>query len=194
MLQNVKSIYFMRIIFSHLLELKKLKLVRYNKSFQKNLNLSIINYRQFSPKIIIHELNGITKIYNSVGGKLEYEGGYLNGKKNGKGKFYLCYGSCYEGEYLNGKKNGYGKEYSEGKIVLEGTYLNGLRHGIFKECWYDVEVIISEYVYGKQSGKTSKYINGKLMFEGEYLNDFLLSGTQYDKYGHAINKLNGIGK
>ena len=33
----------------------------------------------------------------------------------------------YEGEYLNGKRNGKGKEYSKGNIIFEGEYLNGYR-------------------------------------------------------------------
>ena len=34
----------------------------------------------------------------------------------------------YEGEYLNGKRNGKGKEYYlNGKLKFEGEYLNGIR-------------------------------------------------------------------
>ena len=41
---------------------------------------------------------------------------------NGKLKF--------EGEYLNGKRNGKGKEYDEdGQLIFEGKYLNGQRSG-----------------------------------------------------------------
>ena len=44
-------------------------------------------------------------------GKLDFEGEYLNGKRNGKGKEYYYNGQLeFEGEYLNGKKwngNGY---------------------------------------------------------------------------------------
>ena len=42
-----------------------------------------------------------------------FEGEYLNGKRNGKGKEYDYYGNLiFEGEYLNGKRwNGKGKEY-----------------------------------------------------------------------------------
>ena len=43
---------------------------------------------------------------------LEFEGEYLNGKRNGKGKEYFYNGILeYEGEYLNGQRNGKGKEY-----------------------------------------------------------------------------------
>ena len=39
---------------------------------------------------------------------------------NGKIKF--------EGEYLNGKRNGKGKEYNnDGKLIFAGEYLNGKR-------------------------------------------------------------------
>ena len=46
--------------------------------------------------------------------KLEYEGEYLNGERNGKGKEYNNDGELiFEGEYLNGKRwNGKGKEHS----------------------------------------------------------------------------------
>ena len=51
--------------------------------------------------------------------KLEYEGEYLNGERNGKGKEYYNDGNLkFEGEYLNGKRwNGKGKEYyNNGKL------------------------------------------------------------------------------
>jgi len=49
-----------------------------------------------------------------------FEGGCINGKE--KEKLFLI----YEGEYINGKRNGKGKEYNlEGKIIFEGEYLNG---------------------------------------------------------------------
>ena len=34
----------------------------------------------------------------------------------------------FEGEYVNGLRNGKGKEYNfDGKLLFEGEYLNGLR-------------------------------------------------------------------
>ena len=55
-----------------------------------------------------------------------FEGKFLNGKRNGKGKEYYENGEIdFEGEYLNGKRNGKGKEYdrSFGKVIFEGEYL-----------------------------------------------------------------------
>ena len=47
----------------------------------------------------------------------------------GKGKeYYLKYGNIkYQGEYVNGKKEGKGKEYYFGKLIFKGDYLNGER-------------------------------------------------------------------
>ena len=78
---------------------------------------------------IIYELingNGKVKEYN-WDAQLEFEGEYLNGRKNGKGKEYDWKGTLiYEGEYLNGKKNGKGKEYNDdGDLIFEGEFLNG---------------------------------------------------------------------
>ena len=58
--------------------------------------------------------------------KLIFEGEYLNGEKNGKGKVYYNNGKLkFEGEYLNGKKNGKGKQYNyDGELEFEGECLN----------------------------------------------------------------------
>ena len=62
--------------------------------------------------------------------ELEFEGEYLNGERDGKGKKYDINGNLkFEGEYLNGKRwSGKRKEYNKyGKIIFEGQYLNGKR-------------------------------------------------------------------
>ena len=84
---------------------KILEMVRFNKTLQKKLNINLINYRIFSGKYIIYESNGIVKEYDSYNDKLIFEGEYLNGKRNGKGKEYNKKGKLiFEGEYLNGEK------------------------------------------------------------------------------------------
>ena len=104
MLQNIKSTYFIKLIYTFVDEAQKLKLIRYNKGLQKNLDISIINYKHFSRRHIIYESNGIAKEYHNDE-KLIFEGEYLNGKRNGKGKEYYWNKDNlkFEGEYLNGK-------------------------------------------------------------------------------------------
>ena len=57
--------------------------------------------------------------------KLLFEGEYVNGKRNVKGKEYYNDNIIFEGEYLNGIRNGKGKEYYKDKLIFEGEYLNG---------------------------------------------------------------------
>ena len=126
MLENIKSNFFVKLIFSFMIEENKLKIVNYNKNLQKILDISLINYRLYTNKYIIHEKNNIAKEYDIYTNNLIYEGEYLKGKRNGKGKEYNESGDLiYEGEYLNNKRNGKGKEYYKDKIIFEGEYLKG---------------------------------------------------------------------
>ena len=121
MLKNIKSSYFINIIFSFVNEKQKLEVVKYNKNLQKNINISIINYKHFSGKYIIYESDGKVKKYNGYDDKLIFEE-----RLNGKGKEYWDGELIFEGEFLNGK----GKEYDiDGTLIFEGEYLNGKKHG-----------------------------------------------------------------
>ena len=126
MLENIKSSDFIQLLFSYLDERIKLRIINYNKSFQNIMNITLMNYKLFSRRFIIYEDNGIAKEYNSFSNYLVFEGEYLNGKRNGKGKEYDDGKLVFEGEYLNGKRNGKGKEYDVyGTLIFEGEYLNG---------------------------------------------------------------------
>ena len=54
-MKNIKSLFFVRIVFSFVEEKQKLKILKYNKSFQKTINISINNYKHFKGKYIIYE-------------------------------------------------------------------------------------------------------------------------------------------
>ena len=111
-LKKIKSEYTIKILFFHLDEKIKLKLIKYNKNLQNTININLNNYKFLSGRYIEFEADGKGKEYNHIG-ELLFEGEYLNGKRNGKGKEYDDDGeSIYEGEYLNGKRNGNGKEYN----------------------------------------------------------------------------------
>ena len=194
MLQNIKSSYFIKLIYTFIEESKKLKLIRYNKSMQNNLDISTINYKYFSGRYIIYESNGIGKEYNGEDDTLLFEGEYLNWEKNGQGKKYLDDTLLFEGECLNGKRNGKGKEYDyEGKLEFEGKYLNDKEwietrydddgnilytfnnniNGEGKEYYESGKLKFEdEYLNGGKNGKGKEYYNnGKLIFKGEYKND-----------------------
>ena len=73
MLQNIKSSYFIKLIYTFVDEAQKLELVKYNKSLQKNLDISINNYMYFKGRYIIYGSNGIGKDYY-WDGELIFEG------------------------------------------------------------------------------------------------------------------------
>ena len=86
-INNIKSEYTIKIIFSHLDEKIKLKTIKYNKKLQNLIDISLINYNFFAGRYIEFEANGRVKEYDYKG-ELKFEGEYLNGKRNGKGKEY----------------------------------------------------------------------------------------------------------
>ena len=104
MLGKVKSVYFVKKLFLNVDETKKLKIVKYNKILQNNIDINIINYKIFKNKYIIFEKNGIGKEFNNRDKYRIYEGEYLNGERHGKGKGYANDNLIFEGEYLKGKK------------------------------------------------------------------------------------------
>ena len=169
MLRKISSKYFSKNVFAYLNEKRKLNLIKYNKRFQNELNISLTNYKLLYGKYIINEGNDIYKIYDAFRNDLIFEGNY----KNGIGKEYFKNLLIFEGEYLNGKRNGKGKEL-DGKynIICEGVYKNGLRNG---KCF--------EY-----------YSDGTKLTEGEFLHENEWNIKEYDKNGNIINEIkNGKG-
>ena len=123
-MENIKSDFFIEIIFKHTNEKTKLKLLKYNKYLQNLIGINIINYKVLSGKYIIFETNGKGKEYDGYENLLIYEGEYQKGERTGIGKEYDYNGTLrFEGEYLKGKRNGKGKEYYDnGKLKFEGEY------------------------------------------------------------------------
>jgi len=215
MLAAIKSSYFVKNIFFILDERRKLKLIKYNKQIQNKLKIDLINYILFSNKFIIYENKTKGNEYLRDGdkpnpydensdnrkwrkgkklhplGALIYEGEFLNGERNGKGKELGLNTLKFEGEYLNGKRNGKGKEYYDRNIIkFEGEYLkgkrwNGKKYDYDKNILYELHngnvyikkyfleklIFEGEYLNGEKNGIIKEYdINGNIKFEGEYLN------------------------
>ncbi len=87
MLNNIKSNFIVKMIFIHLYDRIRLKLIKYNKILQNKVNINLYNYKIFSGRYIEYEIDGKGKEYNYKG-ELEYEGEYFNGERNRKGKEY----------------------------------------------------------------------------------------------------------
>ena len=77
MYKMIKSKFINQKVFNHLYDAKLLKLIKYNKTLQKKLNISLYNYKIFTGKYIEYDIKGNGKEYNYYE-ELLYEGKYLN--------------------------------------------------------------------------------------------------------------------
>ena len=213
MFKLIKSYYFKRIILSIIPSKIELKLMKYNKSLQQLVNLSIIDYINFSGRYIKYDTNGNGKEFDIIFNNLIYEGEYINGERSGNGVEYFHRNGeiIFEGEYKNGKRNGKGKEYDRnGNIIFEGEYLNGKKwngignknnnkkyykiedgKGYINES--DIDGIIfyeGEYTNGERNGKGREYSDNHLYFLGEYKNGKKWTGIGFNESNQPIFILN----
>ena len=156
----------------------------------------------------LHNGNGTIKEYYDYP-YLKFEGEYLNGKRNGKGKEYIliqcyCHPNIFEGEYLNGKRNGWGKYYDENNLVFECEYLNGKKNGkaiqydeyrkfLYKAIYLDDKLVrkldkyYDELIIEEGTGIAKEYKNEILIYKGEYYNGLRNGkGKEYDQEGNLI--------
>ena len=103
----------------------------------------------------------------------------------------------FEGEYLNGKRNGKGKEYDENKLIFEGEYINNIKY-IGKGYDKNGKMI---YELKKGDNYRKEYdSDGKLIFEGKYFIETKTGKYYYSKGqlyfdSECLNELkNGKGK
>ena len=61
MLDNLKSKYFINIVFTFIKEGRKLKLFKYNKNIQNEININLLNYKLFTGKYLIYVTKGYAK-------------------------------------------------------------------------------------------------------------------------------------
>ena len=140
MLKKIKGTYFLKVLFYHVSEGKK-------------LDINIEDYKKIRWIYKEGEINGKGKEFNILTNNMIFEGEYLNRKRNGKGKEYNYDTGFleFEGEYLNGKRHGKGKDYDGDDLLFEGEYLNGQRNGKGKEYFlYGDLQFEGEYLNGKK--------------------------------------------
>ena len=168
-MEKINCSYIISYIFSFLNDRTKLDLIKSNKQLQKIIDISIINDSIFSGKYRIIDEKGDGIEYNIFNEEIIFEGKYLKGKRNGKGKEYNDKGKLiFEGEYLKGKKNGIGIEYhNNGKIKFNGEYKEGKKWN--GKAYNYFEILISEFK--EEKGFIEEYDKwGHLIFDNQYEN------------------------
>ena len=195
MLVIIKATYTIKILFAHIFERRKLKIVKHNNTLKDILGLNVIDYMRFSGRYIKYETKDKDKgkEYNSFTDEVVFEGEYKNGERNGQGKEYDKFGNLiFEGEWKSGKRwnvkrlgnvSTFKKELKEGKGVL-------YEYSECKQILYR-----GEYSNGERNGKGKEFYKGngdfssELIFEGEYLNGNRWNGKGYGKNKSLIYEL-----
>ena len=182
-IELIKSNYIVKQLFTYLCENVKLNLVKYNKIIQNKLEIDIDAYKRKSGKYKIKGINGNGKEYLLNTNILIFDGEYINGKRNGRGKEFEEGIIKFEGEYKNGKRTGEGTsiEYNRGKKIFVGEYKEGKRNGKGKRYYNGLLIFEGEYLDGKRWKGKGKKINesGKVIYEGEYLYGKMWNGKEY---------------
>lgn len=126
---------------------------------------------------------------------LVYSGKWKNGKREGKGLFYVNGDVRYSGEWRDNNPNGTGKLYTtDGKVAYEGLWNNGYHtikkrirvyyQTLCKKEFYDNDSILYEGEWNdfKYEGKGRLYYrNGQIEYEGNFL-DGIRSGSGKEYY------------
>lgn len=112
--------------------------------------------------------------------KSKYEGPYVNGKRQGKGKYTFASGTVYEGDFLDDKFTGKGKMvYTDGTNYV-GDFLNDVFEGKGVYTYSGGDKYEGEFKGGKKNGNGTYYFKNGQKYVGQFLNGkFEGEGTMY---------------
>ena len=136
-----------------------------------------------------------------------FEGYFLNGKKNGRGKYTWANGNVYDGNWVDGKCTGKGRiswssgasfdgewkdnQMSEGKYsyadgsVYEGSFKNGKYDGYGKRIYKDGDKYEGRWQSGSRNGKgVYTWADGDV-YDGEWKDDKRCGVGRMVMYGKA---------
>ena len=132
-------------------------------NFDKNLK----EIREMSLKLKEPLKEHITFLYFEYDKKkIKYEGGYENGKYEGRGRLYDYYeGIIYNGYFKNNEYDGFGNEYKYKRLVYEGFYEEGKMNG---------------------KGILYYYNSTQIYFNGIFEKNNFIEGIIYDPSGNKL--------
>ena len=124
--------------------------------------------------------HGKGKIYYSDG-NIKYEGEFVNGKKEGRGKLIFVNGEYYIGQFSNNKLNGKGKMYyNNSTIKYKGDFVNGKMERSGKYIFEDGDYYIGQFSNGMRNGKGILYYkNNNIRYEGDFVNNKMEGNGKY---------------
>ncbi len=129
-----------------------------------------------------------------------YEGNFVNGLANGKGKMNYPDSRVYEGNFVNGLANGKGALKHKNGIIDSGMFSNGLLNGEGQKTYpikkmYNIDRCVGTFLNGELHGKIKVYPNQK--YPGNYITRDALDYYEADfKHGKKTDGIltYGLGK
>ena len=124
-----------------------------------------------------HARSRATLVYPGDG---VYEGEYVDGLKDGQGRFFYVVGSVYEGQWKHDMKQGTGTEVYADGAKFEGEFNQGTRHGKGTLQYANGDSYEGEWSWDmKHGGGTFRWAAGTV-YEGEFREGVMHgNGTYY---------------
>jgi len=109
--------------------------------------------------------------------RLQYRGGFGNGKRQGSGTFAYSDGGRYDGEWYDGKRHGQGTMTYVDGTVYEGAWQNGMRHGPGTLFMVNGDTFQGEYALDMKEGPgTFYYVSSNKRYDGVWSKDVAKCG------------------
>ncbi len=100
-----------------------------------------------------------------------FEGYFLNGKKNGRGKYIWANGDVYDGMWKDGKRCGRGRISWSNGASFDGEWHDGKKHGRGTYTWADGTYYEGEFADGNFNGFGKKVYSSGDVYEGQWKDD-----------------------
>lgn len=100
-----------------------------------------------------------------------FEGYFINGKKNGRGKYTWANGDVYDGMWKDGKRCGRGRISWSNGASFDGEWHDGKKHGRGTYTWADGTYYEGEFADGNFNGFGKKVYSSGDVYEGQWKDD-----------------------
>ena len=105
-----------------------------------------------------------------------FEGYFINGKKNGRGKYTWANGDVYDGMWKDDKRCGRGRISWSNGASFDGEWHDGKKHGRGTYTWANGDIFDGNWVDDKRTGKGRITRSSGESFDGEWKDNQMSEG------------------
>jgi len=140
---------------------------------------------------------GTVERRNYPGGR--YEGGFVNNRRHGFGKYWWDTGDRYEGRWVNGSRTGFGKYWWANGNRYVGNFSNNQLSGHGNFYWTNGNRYVGNFRNSQLNGHGTYYAKDGLRYVGNFLNGkfhgygriYWTSGARYFGQWSGGNRTDG---